>query len=86
MLALATAADLEPPGCSPRVSLPTRSQLERWMLALITQADLPRPRVSEPIGPDQVAFLWPRQGVVVEPDATAAAQRPNAIAPAGRGS
>lgn len=51
---------------------PTRSELERAFLRLVTQAGLPQPLVNQPVGPYLVDFAWPRERVLVETDGYAA--------------
>jgi very-short-patch-repair endonuclease len=62
-------------GLVPRDSVdaaPTRSELERSMLALLGAAALPHPRVNTRIGPHEVDFAWPRERLAVEVDGWAA--------------
>jgi hypothetical protein len=47
---------------------PTRSVLERAMLALVARAGLPVPLVGHPIGRFVCDFVWPAERVVVETD------------------
>jgi very-short-patch-repair endonuclease len=47
---------------------PTRSKLEKRLLALIRRAGLPEPKVNHRIGPYLADFAWPDQKVVVETD------------------
>jgi very-short-patch-repair endonuclease len=47
---------------------PTRSELERAMLRIVTGARLPRPLVNARAGPYEVDFLWPAHRVIVETD------------------
>jgi very-short-patch-repair endonuclease len=47
---------------------PTRSPLERRLLALCRRHRLPTPEVNVWIGPDRVDFLWRRERLVVETD------------------
>jgi very-short-patch-repair endonuclease len=51
---------------------PTRSELERAMLRLVAEADLPPPAVNARLGGYTVDFLWERERVVVETDGWAA--------------
>ena len=51
---------------------PTRSELERRMLALLRDAGLPPPRVNTLIGAYEVDFAWPDHRVVAELDGWAA--------------
>jgi very-short-patch-repair endonuclease len=50
----------------------TRSEAERRMLALIREAELPRPQTNVRIGGYEVDFLWPAHRVIVEVDGYAA--------------
>jgi hypothetical protein len=52
----------------PDRAAPTRSRLERQMLALIGRAGLPRPLVNHTIGPYEIDFVWPEERVLVETD------------------
>ncbi|HEY2636832.1 MAG TPA: DUF559 domain-containing protein [Solirubrobacteraceae bacterium] len=47
---------------------PTRSELEDRLLALVHAAGLPTPVANARVGPYEVDFLFPDQGVVVEAD------------------
>jgi len=47
---------------------PTRSELERRMLRLITRSGLERPVCQHPVGPYTADFLWPAERVIVETD------------------
>jgi very-short-patch-repair endonuclease len=47
---------------------PTRSRLERRMLAIVREAGLPRPVVNHTIGPYEIDFVWPKERVLVETD------------------
>ncbi len=47
---------------------PTRSELERRFLTVVSRFELPRPQVNARIGPYTVDFLWPGQDLVVEVD------------------
>jgi very-short-patch-repair endonuclease len=51
---------------------PTRSELERAFLKIVTQAGLPRPLVNHRIGPYEVDFVWPDHHLIVETDGWAA--------------
>jgi very-short-patch-repair endonuclease len=52
----------------PDRAAPTRSRLERQMLALIRRAGLPRPLVNHTIGPYEIDFVWQKERVLVETD------------------
>ncbi len=47
---------------------PTRSELERRFLALVSKADLPRPLVNRHVVAMEVDFTWERERLVVETD------------------
>jgi very-short-patch-repair endonuclease len=47
---------------------PTRSELERRFLALVTKADLPRPLVNRHVVSMEVDFTWEQELVVIETD------------------
>jgi very-short-patch-repair endonuclease len=47
---------------------PTRSELERRFLALVTKADLPRPLVNRHVVSMEVDFTWEEERLVVETD------------------
>lgn len=51
---------------------PTRSDLERAMLAVVDAARLPRPVVNAPVGRFRPDFCWPEHRVIVETDGWAA--------------
>jgi very-short-patch-repair endonuclease len=51
---------------------PTRSELERKLLASLRAAGLPRPLVNHRLGPYRPDFLWPEQKLIVETDGWAA--------------
>jgi very-short-patch-repair endonuclease len=66
---LVTTAELEAAGLvAADRAAPTRSRLERRLLAIVREAGLPRPLVNHTIGPFEVDFLWRRERVVVEVD------------------
>jgi hypothetical protein len=47
---------------------PTRSELERRFLALVTKADLPRPLINRHVVSMEVDFTWEEELLVVETD------------------
>jgi very-short-patch-repair endonuclease len=47
---------------------PTRSRLERRLLALCRRHRLPLPETNVRVGPFLVDFLWRQQGLIVETD------------------
>jgi very-short-patch-repair endonuclease len=47
---------------------PTRSVLERALLRIVAEAQLPRPLVNHRVGRFEVDFLWPEQRLIVETD------------------
>jgi very-short-patch-repair endonuclease len=57
----------------------TRSTPERVLLAALRGANLPEPEVNRRIGPWEVDFYWPEQGLVVEVDGYAAHSSPTAF-------
>ena len=57
----------------------TRSAPERRLLSLIRGAGLPEPRTNFRIGPWEVDFYWPAQGLVVEVDAYSTHSSPRAF-------
>ena len=48
--------------------LPTRSELEDRLLALLRRHRIPPPLVNEPVGPYVADFLWPAARLIVETD------------------
>jgi hypothetical protein len=68
VLKLVTEQQLEQAGLLTPLTAPTRSELERCMLALVEAAGLPRPLVNHRLGPYVSDFFWPGQRVIVETD------------------
>jgi very-short-patch-repair endonuclease len=58
---------------------PTRSELERVMLAALRRAGLPRPRVNVRVGNYLVDFFWPEQRLILETDGWAVHRRRTAF-------
>lgn len=52
----------------PEFLLQTRSVAERVAYPLILAADLPRPRLNDPVGPYTVDLHWPQHKLIVEVD------------------
>jgi hypothetical protein len=69
--ALATLADAEP--------AITRSELEDRFVALVAQANLPRPLVNVQLHGHEVDFLWPDRHLVAETDGRATHLTPTAF-------
>jgi very-short-patch-repair endonuclease len=57
----------------------TRSELEERFLALVADADLPRPRVNATVAGREVDFLWPAPRLIAETDGAAAHLTPTAF-------
>lgn len=70
VLRLVTSDELDAAGLVPPA--PTRSRLERDLLAIVERAGLPRPLVNHRIGAYEVDFAWPHERVIVETDGWAA--------------
>jgi very-short-patch-repair endonuclease len=52
----------------PARAAPTRTDLERRLLAAVKAAGLPRPRVNHHVAPYECDFVWPEHRVIVETD------------------
>jgi len=46
----------------------TRSEAERRCIALLEKAQIPRPQVNVAVGPYELDFYWPKEGVALEVD------------------
>ena len=57
----------------------TRTELEERFLALILNAQLPRPEVNAIVGPYEVDFLWRAETLIVETDGAATHLTPQAF-------
>jgi very-short-patch-repair endonuclease/predicted transcriptional regulator of viral defense system len=57
----------------------TRSELEERFLALVADAELPRPRVNATVAGHEVDFLWRASRVIAETDGAAAHLTPTAF-------
>jgi very-short-patch-repair endonuclease len=57
----------------------TRTELEERFLALVLNAQLPRPEVNTIVGPYEVDFLWRAQRLAVETDGAATHLTPTAF-------
>ncbi len=57
----------------------TRSELEERFLALVADAELPRPRVNATVVGHEVDFLWPAPRLIAETDGAAAHLTPTAF-------
>jgi very-short-patch-repair endonuclease len=64
---------------APHGAEPTRSELERRLLAALKAAGLPRPLCNHPIGRYRADFLWPEHRLVVETDSWLAHGTPYAF-------
>ncbi len=71
-----TLADLALAAADPDI---TRSELEERFLALVADAELPRPRVNATVVGHEVDFLWPAPRLVAETDGAAAHLTPTAF-------
>ena len=58
----------------------TRSELEERFLALVTCAQLPRPKLNAVVAGYEADFVWPQQRLIAETDGVAAHLTPTAFA------